>query len=192
MSQGIVRRKDKEMSRAEVDDLLARSALAHFATVGADGQPYVVPNLFVYAEGKIFLHTTTASGHFKTNVEANPRISFTVAEMGTVFPYGEFECDTTVSYASAVGFGMLRIETDRAKKSLFFDRFMTKYADPKWQQDRPKGFYPRLDEVTIYVIEVERLTGKKGPLPGLSDQWPAKNLTKSPGVKPPAKSSEGH
>jgi nitroimidazol reductase NimA-like FMN-containing flavoprotein (pyridoxamine 5'-phosphate oxidase superfamily) len=187
VSQGVVRRKDKEMSRQETEDLLARAALAHFGTAGSDGQPYVVPNLFVYAEGKIYLHTTTASGHFKQNVGHNPRISFEIAEMGQVFPYGEFECDTTVSYASVVGFGTVRIETDRAAKARFFDRFMKKYADPKWQQ-RPKGFYPRLDEVTIYAIELERLTGKKGPLPGLSDQWPSKNMTKSPGVKAP----EGH
>ena len=40
--------------------------------------------------------------------------------------------------------------------------------------------------------KVARLTGKKGPLPGLSDQWPAKNMTKSPGVKAPAKAPEGH
>lgn len=184
MSQGVVRRKDKEMSREEVDDLLARAGLAHFGTVGAGGQPYVVPNLFVYAEGKIYLHTTAASGHFKQNVAHDQRISFEIAEMGQIFPYGEFECDTTVSYVSVVGFGKVTIEADKDAKSRFFDRFMAKYADPKWQQ-RPKGFYPRLDEVTVYVIEVERLTGKKGPLPGLSDQWPAKNMTKSPGVKPP-------
>jgi hypothetical protein len=186
MSQGAVRRKDKELSRAEAEALLRRAALAHFATVGADGQPYVVPNLFVYADGKIYLHTTAASGHFKQNVGHNSRISFETAEMGEVFPYGEFECDTTVSYASVVGFGAVRIESSREAKALFFDRFMEKYADPKWQRDRPKGFYPRLDEVTVYVIEPERLTGKKGPLPGLSDQWPAKNMTKSPGAKPPA------
>ncbi len=191
MSQGAVRRKDKEMSRQEVEDLLGRAAMAHFGTVGADGQPYVVPNLFVYAEGKVFLHTTSAAGHFKQNVGHEPRISFEIAEMGQIFPYGEFECDTTVSYASVVGFGAVRVETDRAAKALFFDRFMAKYADPKWQA-RPKGFYPRLDEVTVYVIEVARLTGKKGPLPGLSDQWPAKNMTKSPGVKAPAKAPEGH
>jgi hypothetical protein len=192
MSQGTVRRKDKELSQQEAEALLSRAALLHFATVGADGQPYVVPNLFVYAEGKIYLHTAAASGHFKQNVMHNPRISFETAEMGEVFPYGEFECDTTVSYASVVGFGSVRIEASREAKALFFDRFMAKYADPKWQQDRPKGFYPRLDEVTVYMIEPERLTGKKGPLPGLSDQWPAKNMTKSPGAKPPLKAPEGH
>ena len=49
----------------------------------------------------------------------------------------------------------------------------------KWQQ-REKSFYPRLDKVIVYAIEIERMTGKRGPLPALGDQWPAKNMTKSP------------
>jgi nitroimidazol reductase NimA-like FMN-containing flavoprotein (pyridoxamine 5'-phosphate oxidase superfamily) len=181
MSQGAVRRKDKEMSRAEIDRFLNETAFAHFATVSANGDPYVVPNLFVYADGLIYLHTSL-SGHFRANIEARPRVSFEAAEMGTVYPYGEFECDTTVSYVSVVGFGTTRIDSDPAVKARFFDRLMAKYTDPKLQ--RPKSFYPRLDMVTVYAIEIERITGKRGPLLAVGDQWPAKNMTKSPGADP--------
>jgi hypothetical protein len=55
---------------------------------------------------------------------------------------------------------------------------MAKYAD------RPKSFYPRLDEVTVYAIAVERITGKHCPLPPVSEQWPALDRTKSPNAKP--------
>jgi nitroimidazol reductase NimA-like FMN-containing flavoprotein (pyridoxamine 5'-phosphate oxidase superfamily) len=183
MSQGIVRRKDKEMSEAEVEALLRRAMLAHFATAGADGMPYVVPNLFLYDVGKIYLHTTAAAGHFGANVAQSPRISFAVSDMGAIFPYGEFECDTSASYASVVGFGTVHVEADAADKARFFDRFLAKYASPTWQ--RPKSFYPRLDEVTVYRIDPIRVTGKKGPLPPLAEQWPARNRTKSPGAVPP-------
>lgn len=184
MSEGIVRRKDKEMPEAEARAMLASAKLAHFATIGADGDPYVVPNLFVYADGAIYLHTSSA-GHFCRNVEHFARVSVAIADIGTIFPYGEFECDTTASYASVVVFGSIRIVAERAAKAQFFDRFMAKYADPAW--DRPKGFYPRLDQVTVYRIAIERMTGKKGPLPGAQQQWPALNLTKSPGAVPPRK-----
>lgn len=186
MSQGFVRRKDKAMSPAEAEEVLARSALAHFGTVGADGMPYVVPNLFVYAGGEIQLHTTAAGGHFQRNVEANPRICVETAEMGQVFPYGRFECDTTVSYTSVIGVGRIRIEPDAAEKARFFDRFLAKYADPGWA--RPKSFYPRLDEVTVYRIALERITGKKGPLLASGEQWPARDNSKSPGAIPPRRS----
>ena len=182
MSQGVVRRKDKEMSRAEAEAFLGRVALGHIGSVDAAGQPYVIPNLFVYESGKVYIHTS-AAGHFQSNIERNPRVSFEAAEMGTIYPYGEFECDTTVSYASVVAFATVTIESDPAAKARFFDRFMAKYGDPKWV--RPKSFYPRLDQVTVYRLDLERVTGKKGPLPAVSDQWPAKNFTKSPGAKPP-------
>src|SRR5262249_50875654 len=134
------------------------------------------------ADGRIHLHTSLG-GHFRSNIEARPRISFEIAEMGTVYPYGEFECDTTVSYVSVVGFGAVRIDNDDADKTRFFDRLMEKYGDPKW--DRAKSFYPRLDQVTVYTIEIEQLTGKRGPLLAVSDRWPAKNMTKSPGAIAP-------
>ena len=103
--------------------------------------------------------------------------------MGAVFPYGEFECDSSVSYTSVVGFGLIRIEDERAAKTRFFDRLMAKYSDPKL--DRPKGFYPRLDQITLYALTIEEITGKHQPLPMVSEQWPTLNRTKSPGAVPP-------
>ena len=159
--------------------------LAHFATIGADGEPYAVPNLFVWAAGSLYLHTTNAGGHFSANVAHNPRISFTIAEMGQVYPYGEFECDTSTSYESVVGFGTVHVEPEAADKAHFFDRFLAKYAGTDW--GRPQGFYPRIGDVTVYRIAPDRLTGKRGPLPPRAAQWPARNDTKSPGAVPPPK-----
>jgi uncharacterized protein len=68
---------------------------------------------------------------------ALPRACFEATGIGTVFPCGEVECDSSVNYASVVGFGSISIE-DRAAKTSFFDRFMAKYPDPKL--DRPKNF----------------------------------------------------
>jgi nitroimidazol reductase NimA-like FMN-containing flavoprotein (pyridoxamine 5'-phosphate oxidase superfamily) len=185
MSQGILRRRDKVLDRAAIDCLLDTSAVVHFATVSANGDPYVVPNLFVHADGQIFCHTARA-GHFRTNVLALPRVCFEIAEMGSVFPYGEFECDSTVSYASVVGFGSIRVEEDAAAKIKFFDQLMAKYSDPTL--DRPKGFYPRLDHITMYAIAIEQVTGKHQPLPMVSQQWPSVNMTKTPGAVPPVAS----
>jgi uncharacterized protein len=182
VSQGMLRRRDKVLSEGATDRFLENAALAHFATVSTNGDPYVVPNLFVYADRKIFLHTSPA-GHFRGNVEVRPRACFEASEIGTVFPYGEFECDSSVSYMSVVGFGSIRIEEERSAKILFFDRLMAKYSDPKL--DRPKSFYPRLDQITMYVLTIEQVTGKQQPLHDVSEQWPAVNRTKTPGAVPP-------
>jgi uncharacterized protein len=183
MSDAPLRRKDKEMSADEVERLLQRLPFADFATVGRNGEPYVVPNLFVYAERRVFLHTASATGHFRRNVEANPLVCFTATAMEQIFPYGRFECDTSAGYASVIGFGRIERVEDPAAKARFFDRFLAKYADPAWE--RPKSFYPRLDDVAVYAIDLERVTGKKSPTLSEGERWPARDRTMSPGAVAP-------
>ena len=105
---------------------------------------------------------------------------FEVDEAGEVFDYGRFECDSSVAYCSVVVFGTVRIVQDTAAKQRFFDALMEKYGKP--DSGRPKHFYPRLDDITLYAIAPERITGKETPLPAIAEQWPAKDRTKSPQV----------
>jgi hypothetical protein len=185
MALGMVRRKDLMMSGAETETVLQQSRVAHFGAVGQDGDPYVIPNLFVYAEGRVYLHTAS-TGRFRANVEARPRVCFEISELGQTYAYGEFECDTSASYVSVVGVGAIFIESDDADKAQFFDRFMLKYGDPAWA--RPKSFYPRLGEVSVYRIEPNQITGKHIQLPAVAEQWPTRNRTKTPGAIPPQRS----
>jgi uncharacterized protein len=60
---------------------------------------------------------------------------------------------------------------------------MAKYGKPETQ--RPKGFFPRIDVITVYAISVERMTGKEQSMPPLSEQWPAKDRTKTPNALAP-------
>ena len=95
-----------------------------------------------------------------------------------VFDYGGFECDSGLAYRSVCLFGRIRIVADSAIKQQFCEALMAKYGKP--ESERPKGFFPRIDVITVYAIAVERMTGKEQPLPPLSEQWPAKDRTKTP------------
>jgi uncharacterized protein len=64
------------------------------------------------------------------------------------FNYGRFECDTSVSYRGATTFGTIRIVTDAKEKQEFFEALMHKYGTPG--RDRPRGFFPRIGQVTVY------------------------------------------
>ena len=176
-----VRRPDKLMPEWGIKKLLEHGYAGRLATVGADGWPYVCPLLYVYADSEIWVHNTRARGHLRTNIEHEPRVCFEVDEAGAVFPYGRFECDTSVEYRSVVAFGRIRIVEDREQKAAFFDAFMKKYAGV---DGRPKGFYPRIDQVTVYAIDIEWVTGKETLLPAVEEQWPAVDRTKSPDAKP--------
>jgi nitroimidazol reductase NimA-like FMN-containing flavoprotein (pyridoxamine 5'-phosphate oxidase superfamily) len=178
-----VRRTDKLMADEKLGELLSTSYCGRLATVGADGAPYICPLLYVWMQGQVWLHNTSAQGHLQTNVRHDPRVCFEIDTPGEVFPYGRFQCDTSVEYRSVIVFGRIRIAEDRAQKAAFFDALMAKYYgnDPT----RPKGFYPRLDAVVVYVLTVERMTGKQTALPAADAQWPAKDLTKSPNAVAP-------
>ena len=179
-----VRRTDRLMSDDRMHEMLARGYAGRLGTTGADGWPYVVPLLYVWMHDEIWVHNTAARGHLRTNVEHEPRVCFEIDDPGQVFPYGRFECDSSVAYSSVIVFGRARIVEDATERVAFFDALMTKYGDPNW--DRPRGFYPRLSQVTIYAIAVERMTGKELPLPAPAERWPALDRTKSPNATPPA------
>jgi nitroimidazol reductase NimA-like FMN-containing flavoprotein (pyridoxamine 5'-phosphate oxidase superfamily) len=179
-----MRRADKAMPEERASEMLENGFSGRLGTVGQDGWPYVVPLLYVWMDGQIYVHNSRARGHLRENVDHEPRVCFEVDEPGPAFAYRRFECDTSVAYLSVMAFGRVRVVEDREEKTRFCAALMRKYGDPTW--DRPLAFFPRLDDITVYAIAIERLTGKETPLPDVSRRWPAMDQTRSPDATPPA------
>jgi nitroimidazol reductase NimA-like FMN-containing flavoprotein (pyridoxamine 5'-phosphate oxidase superfamily) len=182
MSSPQLRRADRMMPQDRALQFLARGFSGRLATIGEDGYPYCVPLLYVWMDDQVFVHTTSARGHLRSNVERERRICFEVDEPDQVFDYGRFECDSGLAYLSVVLFGTIRIIEERAVKQRFCEMLMQKYGKPD-TAGRPKGFFPRLDIITVYAIAVERITGKQQALP--AQQWPAIDFTKTPDARAP-------
>jgi uncharacterized protein len=183
MSSPQVRRADRLMTEEQTLALIESGFCGRLATVGADGYPYCVPLLYVWIDGELYVHNTAVRGHLQSNVLHDARVCFEIDEPGDVFDYGRFECDSGLAYRSVLAFGTIRIVEERALKQRFCEALMAKYGNPG--TGRPKGFFPRLDIITVYAITVERMTGKHCPLPAVSEQWPAIDRTKTPHAKPP-------
>lgn len=181
-----VRRVDRVMSHDRIADFLQRGSCGRLATVGADGYPYCVPLLFVWEDGHIFVHNTHERGHLRANVDHDQRVCFEIDSAGDVFDYGRFECDSSIAYASVVVFGRIRIVDARDAKQTFCERLMAKYR--KGLPQRPEGFFPRLNQITVYAITPERMTGKELVAPESGEQWPAKDSTRTPNAVPPGRS----
>ena len=184
MSSPQIRRADKIMSNDDARQTLSRGHSGRLATMSADGFPYCIPLLYLWIDGEVYLHTTSARGHLRANIEREPRVCFEVDEQEGVFDYGRFECDSGLAYRSVCLFGRIRIVDDRDVKQRFCEALMAKYGKPETR--RPKGFFPRIDVITVYAIAVERITGKEQALPPLSEQWPAQDRTKTPHASLPA------
>src|SRR5215469_1863637 len=168
--RGDLRRGDKIMSAEEVGAFLASAHCGRTATVGADGYPYVVPNLFVWMDERIYLHTARQRGHFLANVEFCDRVCFETDEPGEIFPYGPVECDTSIAFRSVVVFGRIGIVPERQTRERFFAAFLSKYA-PADSWGRPRGTFPRIDSTILYAIAPEIMTGKQTPLPAAQNRW---------------------
>lgn len=173
-----LRRTDRLMSDIETEETLVQGYCGRLGTVGADGWPYVVPLLYVWMDGQIYTHNTAARGHLRQNVEQNAKVCFEVDIPGEVFPYGRFECDTSISYRSVIAFGEARIVEVREEKARFCEELMHKYASHV--EGRPEGVFPRLDQITVYALTIERMTGKRNLLPEPSRQWPSLDQTRTP------------
>lgn len=178
MSSPQIRRADRAMSEQRALQALAQGYSGRLATISADGFPYCVPLLYLWIDGELYLHTTSARGHLRANVEREPRVCFEIDEQQGVFDYGRFECDSGLAYWSVCLFGRIRIVEDRRVKQEFCEALMAKYGKPDTL--RPKGYFPRLDAITVYAITPERITGKETTMPPLSEQWPAMDRTMTP------------
>ena len=187
-----LRRVDKIMSDERTLETLQRGFCGRLATAGEDGYPYCVPLLYVWMDGELYVHNTRARGHLRTNVDREPRVCFEMDEAGEVFPYGRFECDSTLAFRSVIVFGKVRVVEELETKQRFFEMLMSKYAKSDWTEGegakgdprRPKGFFPRIEQITLYAITIERMTGKETPLPDMSERWPAIDRTKTPNARP--------
>jgi len=182
MSSPQLRRADRQMSAQGADEMLERTFSGRLSVAGEDGYPYCVPLLYIWADQQVFLHGTSAPGHLQSNLRREPRACFELDEPDQVFDYGRFECDSGLAYRSVILFGRVHIADDRATKQWFCEKLMEKYGKPN--SIRPKNFFPRLDIITVYRMTVERMTGKQRLLPPLSEQWPAKDFTRTPNARP--------
>lgn len=178
-----VRRRDLAMDEAGIEALLQRGFCGRLATVGIDGAPYCTTLLYVWMDGRIHMHGTGARGHLRANIEHEARACFAIDEPGEVFDYGRFECNSTVSYASVVAFGRVTVVDDVAIKQRFFGALMAKYRIAG--APRPNDFFPRIDQIALYQLAIDRISGKQIVLPDIAGQWPALDRSKTPNARAP-------
>jgi nitroimidazol reductase NimA-like FMN-containing flavoprotein (pyridoxamine 5'-phosphate oxidase superfamily) len=127
-----------------------------------DGQPYVKPTSFAYAEAEnaIYIHGAL-KGHMRTDLEANPRVSFCIAEMGRLLP-ADTAMEVGVEYASVIIFGRAQVLTDpqqaRHGLQLMLDRYFPQYKPGVDYREIQK----EEQEITaVYKITIESWSGKE-------------------------------
>lgn len=158
--RGIINNKRREITKEEACEFLKVAKVAHVATVGKDGYPYVIPFVFVYEGGeKLYLHIgNLRESHFWENIKQNPQVSIEVCEMGAVVPGKKYACHSALAYTSVVLFGKIERIEEVEKKEWFYNQLWKKYGDPNWKFE--KEGYPALPKTEVFEVQIEKITGK--------------------------------
>jgi nitroimidazol reductase NimA-like FMN-containing flavoprotein (pyridoxamine 5'-phosphate oxidase superfamily) len=157
-----VRRRDRGKDEAWVRAFLAAAPYGFFATVDADGQPYLNSNLFVYDDERrsIYLHTHR-TGRTRDNVDAADRVVFSVAAMGRLLPAPE-ALEFSVEYSGVTAFGTGRVVTDPLEAKGALQALLDKYAPHLAAgRDYRATTDEELARTAVYRIDVETWSGKQ-------------------------------
>lgn len=147
-----MRRSDRELTGAEISEILVDGEYGVLSTVGADGYPYGTPVNYVYMDDKIYFHCASGVGHKLDNLNYCSKVSFTVIGMTEVMPE-----KFATKYESVIAFGIAKDVSDKKKRVL--EKIVEKYA-PEYQEAGLKYISGAMDKTDIYEIKIEHITGK--------------------------------
>jgi uncharacterized protein len=164
-TQSLPINQPRRQNRAKDDEWI--KAFLHRVPFGMlatefEGQPFLKPTTFVYdeADHAIYIHGAL-EGRMRTNIEANPRVSFCIAEMGRLLP-ADTAMEVGVEYASVVVFGKVEILSDAEKSrhvlQLLLDRY---FPHLKPGEDYREIIPEELNITAVYRIGIEAWSGKE-------------------------------
>jgi len=157
-----LRRRDRAMpSDHEIVALLHRAQVGFIATSVSD-QPYIHPNLFWFDEAnrRLYFHTAN-EGRTLSNVERNPQVCFSVAEMGRLLA-ADTAIEFSTEYASVIVFGDARVVKSDEEKRFGLQGLLNKYfPDLHPGEDYRPITADELDQTAVYAIEIDAWSGKQ-------------------------------
>ncbi len=149
------------MPEPAIEAMLERAAFGYTAAA-VDNQPFLHPSLFWYdaSARRLYFHTAR-QGRTRENVLHNPRVCFSVAEMGRLLPADTAEGFSN-EYASVIVFGRARLVEDEAEKRRGLQGLLDKYF-PALVPGR--DYRPITDDelarTSVFAIEIEGWSGKQ-------------------------------
>jgi nitroimidazol reductase NimA-like FMN-containing flavoprotein (pyridoxamine 5'-phosphate oxidase superfamily) len=161
-----LRRADRAMpDEAAVQALLERSPFGFTATA-VDDQPFQHTSLFWFdtAAHRIYFHGAR-QGRVHANILANPRVCFSVAEIGRLLP-ADTAMEFSNEYASVVVFGRARLVDLEAEKRHALQALLDKYfPDRKSGVDYRPMTAEEVSATAVYAIEIDAWSGKHKVVP---------------------------
>ena len=150
--------KENQLKMEQVEALLDREHVGHFATINEDGHPYVAPMHYVYMDGKIYMHGLS-EGQKMENIKKNPLVGFEVQDCGEmkISKTAKTACNVNTEYESVIITGSAKVTEDFETKKKVLWAIVKKYVPEMEKFPMPDG---RIDGTAVMEIEIECMTGK--------------------------------
>ena len=155
-----IRRTKRAQDDAWIAGFLEKAAMGVIATCVAD-QPFVVTRNYVFDADRhcLYFHGAMKGRTFE-NLNTNPKVCFSVSEMGRLLP-DETAIEFGVEYAGVVVFGQATLVTDPEEATYGLQLLLDKY----FPHLKPGSDYAPIDpaglKVTaVFKIEIESWSGK--------------------------------
>ena len=139
--------KPRELSKEECTNILSAARYGRLA-LAKEERPYVVPMSYVYADGRIYLHSR-GGGMKMEYAAANPRICFQIDQLDKE------------RWSSVIAFGPVKLRDDIEAKQRMFDAFTARGLGGHGGKKFSREELERMS-MTVWEIEIEELTGREG------------------------------
>jgi len=147
-----IRRKDREITKEEIKEILATGEYGFLSTISDNGYPYVVPLSFVYYDNSIYFHCAT-EGQKLDNINQNDKVSFCVVTDTELLPE-----KFSTKYKSVVVFGLASEVEDDLKEDVLF-KLIDKYSS-QFLVEGNKYIKGAKDKTKVVKIDIQHITGK--------------------------------
>lgn len=148
-----MRRKDREVTREEAEDILKKCEYGILSTCGEDGVPYGVPVNYAFVNGNIYFHCAKGAGHKLKNIGFSNKVCFTVVGDTKILP-DKF----STKYESAVVFGRAYEVTGDEKREVLM--YLIKKYSGGHVTEGEKYIKEAADLAGVYKIEPDSISGK--------------------------------
>lgn len=150
-----MRKQDREMSRPEAEEILAKGMYGVLSMNAGDDYGYGVPLSYVFQDNSIYLHCAL-EGKKLTYLRRYPKVTFCV--VGESAPTPD---KYSMTYQSVIVFGRAIEVNDREEKvKTLIDLVKKYYTDAEHIEKGKEVAANFVDKTVVIRIEIDHLTGK--------------------------------
>lgn len=152
------RMRENQLTLKQMEKLLNKQQIGHFATVNEDGRPYVTPMHYAYLNGKIYMHGLPL-GQKLDNLKKNPCVGFEVQKCGKfkLARNPKTACNVNTEYESVIITGTAEVIQDFDIKEAALWAIVKKYVPELETLPMPAN---AIKGVAVIEITIEAMTGK--------------------------------